>query len=169
MARRRSTARGVVTRTAGCGKTALAHAIAQEAKVPFFSIAATEIVSGMSGESEAKIRELFQTAAAHAPSLIFIDEIDAIVPSFRTRDGEKNCRAIARLHGRAQSRTVVGTDEVDRLARCRRHVTVIGAANRPDGMDAHARPPRPTRREIMLGIPDGGRERILRVQATKLR
>jgi ribosome biogenesis ATPase len=64
----------------GCGKTTLAHAIAREAGVPFFSIAATEIVAGVSGESEAKIRQLFAAAAQAAPSIVFIDEIDAIVP-----------------------------------------------------------------------------------------
>ena len=126
----------------GCGKTTLAHAIAQEAKVPFFSIAATEIVSGMSGESEAKIRELFQTAAAHAPSLIFIDEIDAIGASTQSaNDHEMERRIVAQLLASMDElqSTVVGTDEVDRLARCRRHVTVIGATNRPDGMDAALR------------------------------
>ena len=156
----------------GCGKTTLAHAIAQEAKVPFFSIAATEIVSGMSGESEAKIRELFQTAAAHAPSLIFIDEIDAIVPKRESAQREMERRIVAQLLASMDElqSTVVGTDEVDRLARCRRHVTVIGATNRPDGMDAALRRAGRFDREIMLGIPDeAARERILRVQATKLR
>ena len=138
----------------GCGKTTLAHAIAQEAKVPFFSIAATEIVSGMSGESEAKIRELFQTAAAHAPSLIFIDEIDAIVPK-PSAQAQMERRIVAQLLASMDElqSTVVGTDEVDRLARCRRHVTVIGATNRPDGMDAALRRAVDST-EIMLGIPD---------------
>lgn len=156
----------------GCGKTTLAHAIAQEAKVPFFSIAATEIVSGMSGESEAKIRELFQSAAAHAPSLIFIDEIDAIVPKRESAQREMERRIVAQLLASMDDlqSTFDGTDEVDRLARCRRHVTVIGATNRPDGMDAALRRAGRFDREIMLGIPDeAARERILRVQATKLR
>ena len=156
----------------GCGKTTLAHAIAQEAKVPFFSIAATEIVSGMSGESEAKIRELFLTAAAHAPSLIFIDEIDAIVPKRESAQREMERRIVAQLLASMDElqSTVVGSDPVDRLARCRRHVTVIGATNRPDGMDAALRRAGRFDREIMLGIPDeAARERILRVQATKLR
>ena len=156
----------------GCGKTTLAHAIAQEAKVPFFSIAATEIVSGMSGESEAKIRELFQSAAAHAPSLIFIDEIDAIVPKRESAQREMERRIVAQLLASMDDlqSTIDGTDEVDRLARCRRHVTVIGATNRPDGMDAALRRAGRFDREIMLGIPDeAARERILRVQATKLR
>eukprot|EP00854_Cymbomonas_tetramitiformis_P020231 gene20231-24222_t len=64
----------------GCGKTTLAHAIAAEAGVAYFSISAPEVVSGMSGESEAKLRSLFSAAAKAAPALIFIDEIDAITP-----------------------------------------------------------------------------------------
>jgi len=156
----------------GCGKTTLAHAIAQEAKVPFFSIAATEIVSGMSGESEAKIRELFTMAAAHAPSIIFIDEIDAIVPKRESAQREMERRIVAQLLASMDElqSSVSNADAVDRLARCRRHVTVIGATNRPDGMDAALRRAGRFDREIMLGIPDeAARERILRVQATKLR
>ena len=156
----------------GCGKTTLAHAIAQEAKVPFFSIAATEIVSGMSGESEAKIRELFTTAAAHAPSIVFIDEIDAIVPKRESAQREMERRIVAQLLASMDElqSSMSNADEVDRLARCRRHVTVIGATNRPDGMDAALRRAGRFDREIMLGIPDeAARERILRVQATKLR
>ena len=74
----------------GCGKTTLAHAIAREAGVPFFAIAAPEIVSGMSGESEMKIRQLFAAAANAAPSIIFIDEVDAIVPK---RESAQRCDA----------------------------------------------------------------------------
>jgi ribosome biogenesis ATPase len=68
----------------GCGKTMLAHAIANETGVRFLSISAPEVVSGMSGESEAKIRTLFQDAERMAPALIFIDEIDAITPKRET-------------------------------------------------------------------------------------
>ena len=67
-----------------CGKTSLAHAIATEAGCQFFNLAATEVVSGMSGESEAKLRNLFAAATAAAPSIIFIDEIDAITPKRET-------------------------------------------------------------------------------------
>ena len=66
------------------GKTSLAHAIATEAGCQFFNLAATEVVSGMSGESEAKLRNLFAAATAAAPSIIFIDEIDAITPKRET-------------------------------------------------------------------------------------
>ena len=64
----------------GCGKTQLANAIAGQLNVTYFCINAPEIVSGMSGESEGKIRELFATASTAAPSIIFMDEIDTIAP-----------------------------------------------------------------------------------------
>jgi ribosome biogenesis ATPase len=74
-------ARGVLLcGSPGTGKTFLAHAICGEIGVPFFKIAATEVVSGMSGESEQKIREVFSQARDSAPSVLFIDEIDAITP-----------------------------------------------------------------------------------------
>ena len=64
----------------GCGKTLLAHAIAGELDIPFFKVAAPEIISGMSGESEEKLRALFRAAKRAAPSIVFIDEIDSITP-----------------------------------------------------------------------------------------
>jgi hypothetical protein len=67
----------------------LAHAIATEAGCQFFNLAATEVVSGMSGESEAKLRNLFAAATAAAPSIIFIDEIDAITPKRETAQVRK--------------------------------------------------------------------------------
>jgi ribosome biogenesis ATPase len=59
----------------GCGKTALAHAVAAEVGVPFLRVSAPEIIAGVSGESEAKIRDLFAAAAAAAPAIVFIDEV----------------------------------------------------------------------------------------------
>lgn len=64
----------------GCGKTLLAHAIAGELQLPLLKVSAPEVVSGVSGESEAKLRTLFQDALTHAPCLLFIDEIDSITP-----------------------------------------------------------------------------------------
>lgn len=81
----------------GCGKTKIAHAIAGTTGVPFFKIAATEIVSGMSGESEAKIRQLFQAATSAAPSLIFMDEVDAITPKRDSAGREMERRIVAQL------------------------------------------------------------------------
>jgi ribosome biogenesis ATPase len=73
---------------AGCGKTMLANAIAAQVGVPFFSISAPSIVSGMSGESEKKIRQVFEQARDFAPCLLFIDEIDAITPKRETAQRE---------------------------------------------------------------------------------
>ena len=167
----------------GCGKTTLAHAIAREAGVPFFSIAAPEIVAGVSGESEAKIRQLFAAAAAAAPSIVFIDEVDAIVPKRESAGRQMESRIVAQLlasmdnlndgvGGISPGGEGTGADGDDappnRLVRG--HVTVIGATNRPDGMDAALRRAGRFDREIMLGIPDeGARARILAVQAKKLR
>ena len=81
----------------GCGKTMLAHAIAGELKVPLLKISAPEIVSGMSGESEAKIRGLFAEAQAQAPCILFIDEIDAIAPKRADAQREMERRIVAQL------------------------------------------------------------------------
>ena len=165
----------------GCGKTTLAHAIAREAGVPFFSIAAPEIVAGVSGESEAKIRQLFAAAAAAAPSIVFIDEVDAIVPKRESAGRQMESRIVAQLLasmdnlndgvGISPGGEGTGADGDDAPPnRVRGHVTVIGATNRPDGMDAALRRAGRFDREIMLGIPDeGARARILAVQAKKLR
>ena len=75
----------------------LANAIAGEAQVPFISIAAPVIVSGMSGESEKKIREVFEEAKELAPCILFIDEIDAITPKRETAQREMERRIVAQL------------------------------------------------------------------------
>jgi ribosome biogenesis ATPase len=87
----------------GCGKTTVAHAVANAAienntnSVTFFSIAATEIVSGVSGDSEKKIRQLFRAAKAAAPSIVFIDEIDAICPKRESAQREMERRIVAQF------------------------------------------------------------------------
>lgn len=81
----------------GCGKTLLAHAIAGELKVPFLQISAPSIVSGMSGESEKKLREIFEEAMRMAPALLFLDEIDAIAPKRETAQREMERRIVAQL------------------------------------------------------------------------
>src|SRR5690606_13395902 len=79
----------------GCGKTLLAHAIAGELGVPFLKISAPEIVSSMSGQSELKIRNLFKDAVENAPSIIFIDEIDAITRKRESANREMEVRIVA--------------------------------------------------------------------------
>ncbi|KAN0009647.1 hypothetical protein ACTFIU_006944 [Dictyostelium citrinum] len=81
----------------GCGKTLLAKAIAGELKVPLFAISATEITSGVSGESEARIRTLFSNAIAQAPCIIFIDEIDAIAPKRESASKDMERRIVSQL------------------------------------------------------------------------
>ena len=133
----------------GCGKTKIAHAIAGTTGVPFFKIAATEIVSGMSGESEAKIRQLFQAAIAAAPSLIFLDEVDAITPKRDSAGREMERRIVAQL--------LTCLDELQKA-----NVIVLGATNRPDALDPALRRAGRFDREISMGIPDeSARARIL--------
>ena len=144
----------------GCGKTSLAHAIATEAGVPFFAIAAPEIVSGMSGESEAKLRSLFASAAAAAPSVVFIDEIDAIAPKRESAQREMERRIVAQL--------LVCLDDLSSTHAG--HVAVLGATNRVDALDSALRRAGRFDREITLGVPDeAARARILEVQARKVR
>lgn len=150
----------------GCGKTLLANAIAGEMDVPFYSIAAPEVVSGMSGESEQKIRNLFKAAAQNAPSIVFIDEIDAITPRRENAQREMERRIVAQL-----------LSSLDGLAAAENsgsgssgHVIVIGATNRPDALEPALRRAGRFDREIALGIPDvAARARILRVMSAKLK
>ncbi|CAJ1339481.1 unnamed protein product [Effrenium voratum] len=133
----------------GCGKTKIAHAIAGTTGVPFFKIAATEIVSGMSGESEAKIRQLFQAATNAAPSLIFMDEVDAITPKRDSAGREMERRIVAQL--------LTCLDEIQKA-----NVVVLGATNRPDALDPALRRAGRFDREIAMGIPDeSARAKIL--------
>ena len=133
----------------GCGKTKIAHAIAGTTGVPFFKIAATEIVSGMSGESEAKIRQLFQAATNAAPSLIFMDEVDAITPKRDSAGREMERRIVAQL-----------LTSLDEIQKC--NVVVLAATNRPDALDPALRRAGRFDREIAMGIPDeGARAKIL--------
>ena len=177
----------------GCGKTALAHAIANECGVPFFKVAATEIVSGMSGESEAKLRRLFQDAANAAPSILFLDEIDAIVPKRETAQREMERRIVAQLltcmddlandgHTEEEKSTDVGEQVAQEIgdedpekpakkaAKRPRHVVVIGATNRPDSLDPALRRAGRFDRELALGIPNElARCSILKVLSSSLR
>jgi ribosome biogenesis ATPase len=110
----------------GCGKTLLANAIAGEMGVPFISIAAPVIVSGMSGESEKKIREVFEEAKQLAPCILFIDEIDAITPKRETAQREMERRIVAQL--------LTCMDDVSLEKTDYKPVMIIGATNRPDAL-----------------------------------
>ncbi|XP_057582882.1 nuclear valosin-containing protein-like isoform X1 [Hippopotamus amphibius kiboko] len=145
----------------GCGKTLLAHAIAGELDLPILKVAATEIVSGVSGESEQKLRELFEQAVSNAPCILFIDEIDAITPKREVASKDMERRIVAQL--------LTCMDDLNNVAATAR-VLVIGATNRPDSLDPALRRAGRFDREICLGIPDeASRERILQTLCRKLR
>ncbi|XP_036706416.1 nuclear valosin-containing protein-like isoform X2 [Balaenoptera musculus] len=145
----------------GCGKTLLAHAIAGELDLPILKVAATEIVSGVSGESEQKLRELFEQAVSNAPCIFFIDEIDAITPKREVASKDMERRIVAQL--------LTCMDDLNNMAATAR-VLVIGATNRPDSLDPALRRAGRFDREICLGIPDeASRERILQTLCRKLR
>ncbi|XP_002434443.4 nuclear valosin-containing protein-like [Ixodes scapularis] len=144
----------------GCGKTLLAHAIAGELEMPMIKVAAPEIVAGVSGESEERIRELFDKAVNSAPCIFFIDEIDAVTPKRETAQREMERRIVAQL-----------LSSMDDLSQrdLPAEVLVIGATNRPDSLDPALRRAGRFDREICLGIPDeAARARILGVLCRKL-
>uniref|UniRef100_A0AAR5PZY9 AAA+ ATPase domain-containing protein n=2 Tax=Dendroctonus ponderosae TaxID=77166 RepID=A0AAR5PZY9_DENPD len=139
----------------GCGKTLLASAIAGELEVQLIKVAAPELVAGISGESEERIRELFERACNAAPCVLFIDEIDAITPNRQTVQKEMERRIVAQLLSCLDDLSAAENGE---------QVLVIGATNRPDAIDPALRRAGRFDREICLGIPDlKSREAILKV------
>ncbi|KAK9237423.1 P-loop containing nucleoside triphosphate hydrolase protein [Lipomyces kononenkoae] len=146
----------------GCGKTMLANAIAGELGVPFISLSAPSIVSGMSGESEKRVREIFDEARSIAPCLIFLDEIDAITPKRESAQREMERRIVAQLLTCMDDLSLEKTDG--------KVVMIIGATNRPDSLDPALRRAGRFDREIQMSVPDEiSRESILRVLSRKLR
>ncbi|OMP01695.1 hypothetical protein COLO4_11662 [Corchorus olitorius] len=159
----------------GCGKTKLAHAIANETGVPFYQISATEVVSGVSGASEENIRELFSKAYRTAPSIVFIDEIDAIASKRENLQREMERRIVTQLMTcMDESHRVVQPNDKESSSEGSDskpgYVLVIGATNRPDAVDSALRRPGRFDREIVLGIPDeNARHEILSVLTRNLR
>ncbi|MGC8670449.1 CDC48 family AAA ATPase [Tardisphaera saccharovorans] len=136
----------------GVGKTLLAKAVASETDAYFVSINGPEIMSKFYGESEQRLREIFDGAKKHAPSIIFIDEIDAIAPKREEVTGEVERRVVAQLLAL-----------MDGL-QARGDVVVIGASNIPQAIDPALRRPGRFDREIEIGIPNKeGREEILQI------
>ena len=125
----------------GTGKTLIAKAVASESGAHFISIAGPEVISKYYGESEQKLREIFEEAEQHAPSIIFIDELDSITPRREEVTGEVERRVVAQLL------TIMdGLEE-------RGQVVVIGATNRVDAIDPALRRPGRFDREIEIGVP----------------
>ena len=156
-------ARGVLLcGSPGTGKTYLANAICGELGLPFFKIAATEIVSGMSGESEQKLREVFKKAAESAPSLLFIDEIDAITPKRSNSQREMEKRIVSQL--------LSCMDELGGFLQHGKLVIVLAATNRIEAIDPALRRAGRFDREIHFGIPSQGqRLEILKVLVKDLK
>jgi len=138
----------------GCGKTLLARAVANESDANFFSINGPEIISKFYGESEARLREIFQHAQQNAPSIILIDELDSIAPKREEVTGEVERRVVAQLLALMDGLSGRG------------NVIVIGATNRPNALDPALRRPGRFDREIEIGIPDKrGRHEILLIHS----
>lgn len=126
----------------GTGKTMLAKAVANESDAYFISINGPEIMSKYYGESEQRIREIFDEAEKNAPAIIFLDEIDSIAPKRAEVTGEVERRVVAQL-----------LSLMDGL-KSRKNVIVIGATNRPEALDMALRRPGRFDREIELRVPD---------------
>jgi transitional endoplasmic reticulum ATPase len=125
----------------GTGKTLIAKAVASESGAHFISIAGPEVISKYYGESEQRLREVFEEARENAPSIIFIDELDSIAPRREDVTGEVERRVVAQL-----LTMMDGLEE-------RGQVVVIGATNRVDAIDAALRRPGRFDREIEIGVP----------------
>ncbi|MEO6040360.1 MAG: CDC48 family AAA ATPase, partial [Croceibacterium sp.] len=136
----------------GTGKTRLAQAVANESDAEFFTINGPEIMGSAYGESERRLREVFEEAERAAPAIIFIDEIDSIAPKRQNVTGEAEKRLVAQL-----------LTLMDGL-QARANLVVIAATNRPDAIDEALRRPGRFDREIIIGVPDEqGRREILSI------
>ena len=141
----------------GTGKTLIAKAVANEIGASFFTINGPEIMSKYYGESEQRLREIFEEAKENAPSIIFFDEIDAIAPKREEVTGEVERRVVAQLLA-----LMDGLEE-------RGQVIVIGATNRIDAIDPALRRPGRFDREIEIGVPDReGRFEILQIHTRNM-
>lgn len=136
----------------GTGKTLLARAVANESDASFFVINGPEIMGKHYGESEERLRGVFQQAQSEAPSILFVDEIDSIAPKREDVTGEVERRIVAQL-----------LTLMDGLEP-RQNVVVIGATNRVDALDEALRRPGRFDREIVIGVPDHhGRREIFQI------
>lgn len=136
----------------GCGKTLIARTLAKSAGVRFFSISGPEIINKYYGESEARLRKLFDQAQRETPAILFIDEIDALAPKRDQSFGDLEKRVVAQL-----LTLMDGLED-------RGQVIIIGATNRPNALDPALRRPGRFDREIEIPVPDQlGRREILEI------
>ncbi len=138
----------------GCGKTLIARAIAQETEANFFSVSGPEVVHKFYGESEAHLRKIFEEASRKGPSIIFMDELDAIAPRRENVVGDVEKRVVAQL--------LALMDGLNK----RQNVIVVAATNLPNALDPALRRPGRFDREITIPIPDRhGRLEILEIHS----
>ena len=136
----------------GCGKTLIAKVLASESEANMFSINGPEIMNKYYGETEARLRDIFKEAKENSPSIIFIDEIDAIAPKREEAYGDVEKRVVAQLLA-----LMDGLNE-------RGNVIVLGATNRPDSVDPALRRPGRFDREFEISVPnEDGRLDILQI------
>jgi transitional endoplasmic reticulum ATPase len=136
----------------GCGKTLIAKALASESEANFFIINGPEIMNKYYGETEARLRDIFKEARESSPSIVFIDEIDAIAPKREEAFGDVEKRVVAQLLALMDGMSDRG------------QVIVLGATNRPESLDPALRRPGRFDREIEIGVPNvEGRLEILQI------
>ncbi len=141
----------------GSGKTLLAKAVANESEANFVTINGPEIMSKWVGDAEKRLRNIFEQAEKDAPSIIFIDEIDAIAPKREEAVGEVERRVVAQLLALMDG------------MKSRGKVVVIAATNRPNALDPALRRPGRFDREIEIGVPDvQGRLEILKIHTRNM-
>jgi transitional endoplasmic reticulum ATPase len=136
----------------GCGKTLLAKVLASESEATMYSINGPEIMNKYYGETEAKLRDIFKEAKENSPSMIFIDEIDAIAPKREEAYGDVEKRVVAQLLALMDGLTDRG------------NVVVLGATNRPDSVDPALRRPGRFDREMEISVPNAdGRLEVMQI------
>ena len=141
----------------GSGKTHLARAVANEIDARFYYINGPEIIGTYAGETEGNLRRMFGEAAHHAPSIVFIDELDALAPKRGETGAHSDVRAVTQLLSLMDGLTRVDS------------VIVIGTTNRIDAVDPAFRRPGRFDREIFVGPPDApGRREILEIQTREM-
>ena len=138
----------------GCGKTLIAKVLASESEANMFSINGPEIMNKYYGETEARLRDIFKEAKDNSPSIIFIDEIDAIAPKREEAYGDVEKRVVAQLLALMDGLTDRG------------NVIVLGATNRPDSVDPALRRPGRFDREVEISVPnEDGRLEVLLIHS----
>ena len=136
----------------GCGKTLIAKVLASESEANMYSINGPEIMNKYYGETEARLRDIFKEAKDNSPSIIFIDEIDAIAPKREEAYGDVEKRVVAQLLALMDGLTDRG------------NVIVLGATNRPDSVDPALRRPGRFDREVEISVPnEDGRLEVLQI------